>query len=162
MKKKLTLITWNLMNKLEFDFSTCETFNALPLDHKRFILEYFKSYNITKAYKKIYKCTLKSAYANGARLIANDRIQVALKEVSAIILQGDVASAQELREFWTKIMRGSITDVCSWQDHSGLLFNKGSEEMDRDTTRLVKKVKVPKISTILLPEKAFIRSSKQE
>ena len=127
----------------EFDFSTCETFNTLPLDHKRFILEYLKSYNASKAYLKFHKkSTVKAAIANASRLITSDNIQKALREVSGVMLQGDVASAQELREFWTKTMRGSINDVCSWQDHSGLLFNKSSEEMDRDTARLIKKVKV--------------------
>jgi phage terminase small subunit len=125
-----------------FDFSSCETFNALPLDHKRFILEYLKTYNAKQSYLKFYKCTPKVAETNASRLLRNAQVQKAFQEVSAILLQGDVASSQELREYWTKILRGSITDVCTWNGDAGLLFNKDSDEMDRDTARLIKKVKV--------------------
>ena len=126
----------------EFDFSSCETFNTLPLDHKRFILEYLKSYNASKAYLKFHKkSTVKAAIANASRLITSDNIQKALREVSGVMLQGDVASAQELREYWTTIQRQDISKVVGWTEQ-GLVFTASSEEMPVEAKKLIKKIKV--------------------
>ena len=126
----------------EFDFSSCETFNTLPLDHKRFILEYLKTYNASKAYLKFHKkSTVKAAIANASRLITSDNIQKALREVSGVMLQGDVASAQELREYWTTIQRQDISKVVGWTEQ-GLVFTASSEEMPVEAKKLIKKIKV--------------------
>ena len=124
-------------------FIDCKAFNSLPKDYQKFVLEYLKDYNGTRAYQSVYKCTKKSAATSAPRLMfRNVGIQQALSECSEIINQGEVADANELRLFWTKILRGSITDICSWNENSGLLFVEESKDIDRDKARLVKKVKV--------------------
>jgi phage terminase small subunit len=121
--------------------SGCENFLKLSLKHQKFVLEFLKEYNITRAYQNVYHCNAASAAANGARLIANDKVQFALSEVSRIMTKEDIASAQEVKEFLTKIMRGRVTDVLSWTT-DGLLFTKSSEEMDPEQAKLIKRIKV--------------------
>lgn len=118
----------------------CETFLTLPPKNQRFILEYLKKYNGTQAGIEA-GFSKKTAAAQASRLLNNVNIQKALQEVSEKITTRDIADAQEIREFLTSVMRGNITDVCSWSE-SGLVFNKHSGDMNPDKTRLVKKVKV--------------------
>jgi len=121
--------------------SGCENFLKLSLKHQKFVLEFLKVYNITRAYQNVYHCNAASASANGARLIANAKVQSALSEVSQIVTKEDIATVQEVKEFLTKVMRGRITDVLSWTT-DGLLFTKSSEEMDHEKAKLIKRIKV--------------------
>jgi phage terminase small subunit len=125
----------------KIDFSSCTTFNALPLDHKRFLLEYTKTYNAGRSYQKIFKSKIQTAIVQASKLLTKPNIQQALQEVSAVILQGDVAGAEELRIYWTRVLRGSITDVAGWNE-GGITFTANSEDMEREKAQLIKKIKV--------------------
>lgn len=115
-------------------------FDALSLQKKKFVLEYLKDFNATEAAKRA-KYSRKTAYSQGGRLLKNVEVRRALSEVSGELLQGDVADIQELIQFWTAIKRGNIKDVCSWTK-DGFVFTASSDEMERATSQLIKKVKV--------------------
>ena len=118
----------------------CEAFKKLNPKQKLFCLEYLKDYSATQAairagYSK------KVANQNGPRLLVNAGVQAALKEASEKVNQGLIADAQELREFWTKLIRADIGRVCSWGD-GGFSFNSSSHDMAVEDRRLIKKIRV--------------------
>ena len=123
-------------------FATCPSYQALSLKHKMFLLGYLKEFNATKAYKTIYRCSAKVANTNGPRLLVNAGIQKALCDVSVLLSQGQVATAKELRRYWTVVKRVKITDVLSWNAGSGLVFTKDSSDMDPEVVSAIKKIKV--------------------
>jgi phage terminase small subunit len=125
------------------ELSACESFQSLSYKHKRFVIEYLKCYEVTRAYQQVYDCSPTAANKHGTRLVVNGGIQKAIEEVSKIltVTAEDIASAQEVKVHLTKVIRGRITDVLSWNE-DGLVFTKSSEEMDPDTMLLIKRVKV--------------------
>lgn len=128
------------MDIMEDQFKNCEAFNALKPKQKLFVLEYLKDYNATQAairagYSK------KTARSIGQENLTKPDIQSALKEVSEVIVEKpSIASLQEIAEFLTAVKRGNMADVCSWSE-DGLKFTKNSEEMPREVSRLIKKIK---------------------
>lgn len=56
--------------------------NNLTAKQKKFIHEYLKSLNATQAYLAVYKCSYDSAKMGGYRLLQNDNIKSALKELA--------------------------------------------------------------------------------
>ena len=83
----------------------------------------------------------KAAAQSASRLLTSVNIQAAIGECLRVINQGDIADAQEIREFWTRTIRGDIGKVCQWND-GGLSFNSTSDGMPVDTRRLIKKISV--------------------
>jgi phage terminase small subunit len=120
----------------------CPSFQALTLQHRRWVLEYLKDFSLAGATRrsKFKGKSPKALTTQGCRLLANDRIQKALAEVSELVNRGEIANANELREFWTQVMRADIGRVCQWND-GGLTFNSTSEKMRYEDRRLIKKVK---------------------
>lgn len=125
---------------MAIDLKTCLAFQTLSSQKKKFVLEYLKDFNATKAAIRA-KYSKKTAYSIGQRLLKNVEIQKALGEVSGQIMQGDIASVQEIAEFLTRIKRGNINKVATWTK-DGLFFTASSDEMDDETAALIKKVKV--------------------
>jgi phage terminase small subunit len=121
-------------------YKDCPVLKSLPFRYQKFIVEYIKDFNgqraaITARFSK------KTARSKASQLLTKVNIQQALAEVTAIMLRSDIADAQELREFWTLIMRGNIADICSWNEKDGIAWTASSEEMDRSTSKLIKKLK---------------------
>lgn len=80
--------------------------------HERFCLEYVKEANATKAYKKAgYKCK-NDASANSAalRLLQNIKIQARLAELHEKMASEKIASAAEIQERLTSILRGELQE----------------------------------------------------
>lgn len=112
----------------------------LSLQHHKFVLEYLKDFNATQAAIRA-RYSKRTANEQGARLLAKASIQEAVKEASDKLFARDVATAEELREFWTSVMRGDIGEICSWGDQ-GLSFNSSSDNMPKEKRRLIKKITV--------------------
>jgi phage terminase small subunit len=121
-------------------YKDCPVFSSLSLQKQKFVVEYFKDFNATQAAIRA-EYAKKNARRQGTRLSTNVHVQKALAEVSSICFRADIADAQELREYWTMIKRGSISDVCSWNEKDGIAWSASSEEMDRATAKLIKKIK---------------------
>jgi phage terminase small subunit len=119
----------------------CETFQSLELRHQKFVLNYLKHFNGARSAKNA-GFSPKTARIQAAQLLAKLNIQKALAEVSEIILQEDIATIEEIGQFLTNVLRGSIIDdVIQWNE-DGLRFTKHSADMPREVKRLIKSVKV--------------------
>lgn len=121
-------------------YRDCPIFSSLSLQKQKFVVEYFKDFNATQAAIRA-SYSKKTANQQGPRLLVSVGIQAALAEVSSICFRADIADVKELREYWTMIKRGDISDVCSWNERDGIAWSASSEGMDRNTAKLIKKIK---------------------
>jgi len=129
------------------DLSGCETYQKIPEQQKIFILEYLKDFNARRS-GLAAKYSKNAVDAVVSRVLNSAKVQAALAEVSDVIFnkQSAIADAQEITAFLSRIMRGNIKDVCSWTPQ-GLFFTADSNEIDRETARTIKKVKVTEKSS---------------
>lgn len=116
------------------------TEKPLSRKHQKFIAEYLKLWNGTRAYMAVYpKSSYESAMANSAKLLGNNKIQAV---IDAKIKESQM-SADEALKLQADIARGDITD---------LLTPLGSIDLDyireKGLGRLIKKVKVRTITKI--------------
>lgn len=80
---------------------------VLTEKQKLFAEEYLKDLNATRAYKEIYKCkTDKTAKVNGCRLLTNANLQTYIKGLIDKIHDEKIATAEEVMEYLTKVLRG--------------------------------------------------------
>ena len=84
---------------------------------EQFCIEYSTSGNATSAYKKIYgvKDTA-TAQAASSRLLADERIQKYLRDLSEGLKSETIADVRELQEGLTKIFRGQATTATVTKD----------------------------------------------
>lgn len=75
---------------------------------EKFCVEYLKTGNATQAYKSAgYQSkSYQAAQANSARLLADEKIQARLDELSAKIEKENIADISEIQAGLTKIFRG--------------------------------------------------------
>lgn len=81
--------------------------------HEKFCLEYAKTGNATQAYRLsgFQSQSYQAAQANSARLLADERVQDRLRELSEQVSDSTVADRQELMRFATATLRGEITNT---------------------------------------------------
>lgn len=125
------------MKKL--DLKSCESFQSLPPRKKLFVLEYLKDFNGTQAAIRA-KYSRKGADVQATRLLANASVKAAVKELSEQLQDNTIMTIEELRQFWSLIARGDITDIAAWNE-DGHTFTKNSNEMDPSKTRLIRRIK---------------------
>ena len=119
---KETPIAPEVMKKL----SGCKHFVKLSVRRQRFVLEFLKEYSTTRAYQNVYCCNSVSARANGARLIANDNVQAALREVSQIVI--------EEKALRTAYEVGSALDICAFFNPKDYVDEEGRIRELKDLT----------------------------
>lgn len=85
---------------------------------EKFCIEYAKSGNATTAYQSagFQSKSKESAQANSARLLADERIQERLRELSKKTESESIADVKELQEGLTKIFRGEMTTPLMTKD----------------------------------------------
>lgn len=77
-----------------------------------FCIEFQRTGNATRAYKKVYGVLDDTtAQAAASRLLSDERVQKYLRELSAQTESESVADRQELQEVATAILRGQIKSV---------------------------------------------------
>lgn len=79
----------------------------MTLKQQRFCEEYIKCGNATQAYKIAYP-TVKNddvARKNGSRLLTNADIKEYIEQKNREISNSNIADMQEIKEFWTSILR---------------------------------------------------------
>lgn len=86
--------------------------------HEKFCIEYARTGNATQAYRLagFQSKTKESAQANSARLLADERIQERLRELSEEIKSQSIASVAELQRGLTAIFRGQTTTPLMTKD----------------------------------------------
>ena len=108
--------------------SGCKHFLKLSLRRQRFVLECVKEkdYNITRAYRNAYGCDGESARANSGRLMANDDVQAALREVSQIVIEEKaLRTAYEVE---------SALDICAFFNPKDYVDEEGRIRELKDLT----------------------------
>ena len=74
---------------------------------KLFAEEYLKDLNAARAYKEIYKVKKdETAKVNGCRLLTNANLQTYIKGLIDNIHSEKIATAEEVMEYLTKVLRG--------------------------------------------------------
>lgn len=81
---------------------------VLTEKQKLFAEEYLKDLNATRAYREIYKSCKsdKVAGVNSSRMLGNDRVQTYIKGLIDEIHSDKIATAEEVMEYLTKVLRG--------------------------------------------------------
>lgn len=107
---------------------------ALTERQEKFCIEYAKSGNATEALKLAgykYKDD-NSARANASRLLTYDNIKTRLQELHDDYTNESVASIQEIKEFWTAVMRNEETEEVIVTNEAGpYRITKDSSLKDR-------------------------------
>ena len=107
---------------------------ALTERQEKFCIEYAKSGNATEALKLAgykYKDD-NSARANASRLLTYDNIKARLQELHDDYTNESVASIQEIKEFWTAVMRNEETEEVIVTNEAGpYRITKDSSLKDR-------------------------------
>ena len=85
---------------------------------EKFCIEYAKTGNATQAYQSagFQSKSKESAQANSARLLADEKIQSRLKELTEELKSESIASIEELQQGLTKIFRGQATTPLMTKD----------------------------------------------
>lgn len=108
-------------------------YKALSKKHEKFVNEYLKCWNGTRAYMRVYpKSSYDSARANATRLLADDSIS----EIVAERIKEAHMSADEALEILAAQARG---DIGQFADRLGQLDLQSAKEMG--ISRLIKKFK---------------------
>lgn len=79
---------------------------------EKFVIEYSKSGNAGASYRKAgYNVSSDTSAISGAsRLLMNANVQQRLRELHEETMNESIASIQEIKEFWTKVMRNEETE----------------------------------------------------
>ena len=85
---------------------------------EKFCIEYAKTGNATTAYQSagFQSKSQQAAQANSARLLADEKIQSRLKELTEELKSESIASIEELQQGLTKIFRGQATTPLMTKD----------------------------------------------
>lgn len=77
-----------------------------------FCIEYSKTGNAADAYRKAgYKAKDNNSATSGAsRLLMNANVKMRLQEIHNETMNDSIASIQEIKEFWTRVMRNQETE----------------------------------------------------
>lgn len=106
---------------------------------KKFCHFYIETANATESYKKSgYKCNSENAYnVNAIRLLRNDKIKAYLKEFMEKNDTNRIAKAEEVLEYFTKVMRGEtlsnvvVVEGCGDGVSEAREFKKKPDEKER-------------------------------
>ena len=84
-----------------------EQSQKLTLKQKAFCDYYIESNNATESYKKAYSCkSSRTAEVNGCKLLRNTNIEYYINQRIKKIENNRIASATEVLEYLTRVMRG--------------------------------------------------------
>ena len=109
-------------------------FVALTGKRERFCIEYSKTGNAKLAYIKAgYKCKNENvAKSLGSRMLSKDDVKQRLKELSDEVKNDNIASIQEIQEFWTKVLRNEeVEEVVGVAEGGPFRLSKNCNIKDR-------------------------------
>ena len=89
--------------------------------HEKFARNIVKGLSQTEAYKKA-GYSAKTADNNAHRLMENEGVKARISELNAKLVKESLAQADEVRHFWTKVMRGEVVET--------RIFGKDAERFD--------------------------------
>ena len=101
---------------------------------EKFVLEYAKSGNAGAAYRKAgYKVKDDNSAISGAsRLLMNANVKERLQELNEEVKNDSIASIQEIKEFWTKVLRNEeVEEVVGMTEGGPFRLSKDCNIKDR-------------------------------
>lgn len=107
---------------------------ALKGKRERFCIEYSKTGNAKLAYMRAgYKYKNENvAKSLGSRMLSKDDIKQRLKELSDEVKNENIASIQEIQEFWTKVLRNEeVEQVVGMTEGGPFRMSKDCNIKDR-------------------------------
>lgn len=107
---------------------------ALKGKRERFCIEYSKTGNAKLAYMKAgYKYKNENvAKSLGSRMLSKDDVKQRLKELSDEVKNENIASIQEIQEFWTKVLRNEeVEQVVGMTEGGPFRMSKDCNIKDR-------------------------------
>ena len=75
-----------------------------------FIHYYIQSYNATDAYFRAYNCSRHTAQVNSLKLLSKTVILEEIERAKKEQFQKNVASSEEVMDFFSRVMRGEVKD----------------------------------------------------
>jgi phage terminase small subunit len=79
-----------------------------------FCLYYIKYFNATKAYKKAYECSSKTASVNGSRLLANAKVRNQIQSLKQGKLNRELLSTDDIVQRYIDVAFADITDYADF------------------------------------------------
>lgn len=107
---------------------------ALKGKRERFCIEYSKTGNAKLAYMRAgYKYKNENvAKSLGSRMLSKDDVKQRLKELSEEVKNENIASIQEIQEFWTKVLRNEeVEQVVGMTEGGPFRMSKDCNIKDR-------------------------------
>ena len=138
----------------------------------RFCEEYIIDHNATQA-------AIRAGYSPAAarqvasRLLTNANVQQKVQEMASKVTNGAIASAEEVLEHFTRVMRGEVFDQVVKRDEDGKVTkvdvvaklsdrNKAAEALAKHYSLLVEKIEVAKPKTELADEIAQALAAREK
>lgn len=85
--------------------------NKLTEKQQRFVLEYIKTGNAVQSYMAAgYQARYMESAASASRLLKNAKIQSEITRLKKEEFQKNVASSEEVMDFFSRVMRGEVKD----------------------------------------------------
>jgi phage terminase small subunit len=94
--------------------SDTPTYDALELNHKRFVDAILTSPSASAAYARVYECDAESARRSAARLLTNVDVQMGLDERRAQLAGRTDITAQRIIEEYGAIAFSSMRTFATW------------------------------------------------
>lgn len=105
---------------------------ALTEQQKKFCDNFIKSGNATQSYMDAgYTAKGAAARANASRLLTYDNVKEYIEQRSKSIEKDTIAGIQEVKEFWTEILRSEKQDVKDRMKASELMAKTYGAFLDR-------------------------------
>ena len=95
-----------------------------------FCLYYVKMFNATKAYRKAYESTLKTADANGPRLLGNARVKEEIQRLKQHRMQEELFDKYDVLQRYKDIAYADIADYVERNDTGYSVTVKDFDEID--------------------------------
>jgi len=107
--------------------------------HEKFCHEYIIDSNRTRAYKDVYKCSLKAAESGGSRLLRNAKVQERIKELEKPAIKKAEVTAERVIDELAKIGFSDITDFLRMQGENGISLEL-LENLPRELTACISEI----------------------
>jgi phage terminase small subunit len=87
---------------------------GLTEKQQQFCMYFVRCFNATKAYQKVYGCSLKSAMTNGSRQLSNDKVKAYINELKAARLNREFLTEADIFQKFMDIAFADVTDYLEY------------------------------------------------
>lgn len=117
-----------------------------------FCIYYIRSFNATKAYQKVYKCSYATAAVNGPRLLGNARVKKEIESLKQNRLNREIFSEEDLFQRYMDIAYSDIADYVEFGQEEVPVMNMYGPVEIKDEKTGKKKILTQKVNTVRFRE----------